>query len=168
MQHRYVGDVGDFGKFGLLRALCGESDASPLKLGVVWYLVPDESHNEDGKHTRYLDRLPRFRNCDPELYDGLRQLLLDDRGGIISGRRHLATVEGSGLLPAGTLFFNEPLRYNAGIHFRDRTAMRSEWLARALRATVNADVVFRRPRQRHRMPIREPDCRRWAKVYILG
>jgi hypothetical protein len=142
MQDRYVGDVGDFGKFGLLRALCGESDTSRLKLGVVWYLVPNESHNEDGKHTRYLERSPQFRNCDPELYDNLRQMLLDDRGGVISNRRHLATVEGSGLLPPGTLFFNEPLRYQAGILSKDRMAMRSEWLARALRATANADVVF--------------------------
>src|SRR5271163_4324699 len=31
MQDRYVGDVGDFGKFGLLRALCGESNAPSLK-----------------------------------------------------------------------------------------------------------------------------------------
>src|ERR1700684_4163658 len=40
MQDRYVGDVGDFGKFGLLRALCGESHPLPLKLGVVWYRFP--------------------------------------------------------------------------------------------------------------------------------
>lgn len=39
MQDRYVGDIGDFGKYGLLRALC----AHDLSLGVVWYLVPDES-----------------------------------------------------------------------------------------------------------------------------
>ena len=97
---------------------------------------------EDGKHTRYLKNSTRFRNCDPELYDGLRQLLIDDRGDVISKRRHLATVEGSGLLPSGTLFFSEPLRYQAGILSRDKMAMRSEWLARALRATANADVVF--------------------------
>lgn len=31
MQNRYVGDLGDFGKFGVLRSLgCG------LRLGVVW------------------------------------------------------------------------------------------------------------------------------------
>ena len=38
MQDRYVGDIGDFGKYGLLRALCGRD----LYLGVVWYLIPDE------------------------------------------------------------------------------------------------------------------------------
>src|SRR5829696_4979011 len=49
MQDRYVGDVGDFGKYGLLRTL-----GAGLSLGVVWYLVPNESHNADGKHTSYL------------------------------------------------------------------------------------------------------------------
>ncbi len=39
MQDRYFGDVGDFGKFGLLRVLVGQNDASPLRLGVVCRLV---------------------------------------------------------------------------------------------------------------------------------
>ncbi len=41
MQNQYVGDVGDFGKVGLLRALTGVYPAAtpPLKLGVVWYLT---------------------------------------------------------------------------------------------------------------------------------
>ena len=40
MQNRYVADVGDFGKFELLRALVGvvDSDDGPrLSVGVVWY-----------------------------------------------------------------------------------------------------------------------------------
>jgi hypothetical protein len=38
VQDRYVGDIGDFGKYGLLIALCGHD----LSLGVVWHLVPNE------------------------------------------------------------------------------------------------------------------------------
>jgi hypothetical protein len=63
MQDRYVGDVGDFGKYGLLRSL-----AADLSLGVVWYLGPEESHNADGKHIGYLNstqkNLIKFRDCD--------------------------------------------------------------------------------------------------------
>jgi hypothetical protein len=47
MQNCYACDVGDFGKYGLLKYLCtsGEGDEkSVLNLGVVWYLVPDENH----------------------------------------------------------------------------------------------------------------------------
>ena len=42
MQNRYVGDIGDFGKYGLLRAHFGRKYQIPLRLGVVWYLFPDE------------------------------------------------------------------------------------------------------------------------------
>ena len=84
MQDRYVGDVGDFGKYGLLRYLTGQREAPstsdmPMRLGVVWYLYPDESHNADGKYTGYLDDTlsnhARFRACDPDLYDTMRRLV---------------------------------------------------------------------------------------------
>ena len=77
MQDRYFGDIGDFAKYGLLRAVtAGEP---PLRLAVLWYLVPDESHNKDGRHIDYLEPTPenlaRFRACDPELYDRLGDLV---------------------------------------------------------------------------------------------
>lgn len=43
MQDRYTGDIGDFGKLGLLRVLQEQN----LLIGVNWYLTPDETHNED-------------------------------------------------------------------------------------------------------------------------
>jgi hypothetical protein len=141
MQNRYTGDVGDFGKFGLLRALCGTRDGPALRLGVLWYLVPDESHNKDGKHIRYLDASPQFRDCDPELYDGFRELFLDGYGKMIARQRRVSVVEGSGVLPPGTVFFNELLHYRAG-SFEDRLAARDAWVARAVGATAMADVVF--------------------------
>jgi hypothetical protein len=142
MQDRYTGDIGDFGKFGLLRVLCGQNDAPQLRLGIVWYLVPDESHNEDGKHTEYLNGSPQFRNCDPELYDCLRELLVDGCGGVISGQRRVATVERSRVFRSGTAFFGDRLQYQNGTRSKDRLLIRTKWLARALRATAQADLVF--------------------------
>jgi hypothetical protein len=141
MQDRYIGDVGDFGKFGLLRALCGH-DSPQLKLGIVWWLVPDEAHNEDGKHTKYLNGSRQFRDCDPELYDELRELLVDDRGKVVSERRRVATVEGSRVFRSGTTFFSEPLQYPNGTFSEDRLLIRTEWLARALLATAQAEAIF--------------------------
>jgi hypothetical protein len=34
MQNRYVGDIGDFGKFGLLRFI----EDTGLRIGINWYL----------------------------------------------------------------------------------------------------------------------------------
>ena len=68
MQDRYAGDAGDFSKLGLLRAL------APRRAGIVWYRVPNEAHNGDGKHVRYLEHPERFRAFDPELFDALRDV----------------------------------------------------------------------------------------------
>lgn len=70
MQDRYAGDVGDFGKLGMLRYM----EASGLKVGINWYLVGDESHNNDGKHIGYLDN-ERYRRCDDELLASLTAML---------------------------------------------------------------------------------------------
>ncbi len=134
MQNRYFGDVGDFGKYGLLRRISGVSagDSSDLlSLGVVWYLVGDESHNEDGKHTTYLDKPEEYRDCDPELFDGLKSLLDEP------GPRAVSKIERPGLelLPRNTKYVSEPLAREA----------RSEWLDRAIEKVRDCDVVFLDP-----------------------
>ena len=48
MQNRYAGDIGDFSKFILLKKVFGDK-----KIGLNWYLYPDESHTNDGVHTNY-------------------------------------------------------------------------------------------------------------------
>lgn len=63
MQNRYVGDIGDFGKYGLLKALAGHG----LRLGVHWCLNTDDEDSSDGNLTDYLD----LRACDPALYGGV-------------------------------------------------------------------------------------------------
>ena len=65
MQDRYGGDLSDFLKLGLSRWLVAPSfEVPPNRLGVVWYLTPDESHNADGKHVAYLDpESESFTNC---------------------------------------------------------------------------------------------------------
>ena len=67
MQDCYVGDVGDFVKYGLLRAL---SDGK--RLGVAWYLRtdPDTTKADDGSHTTYLQQPEKWRHLDPVVFDG--------------------------------------------------------------------------------------------------
>lgn len=145
MQHRYFGDVGDFGKYGLLRTLCGVHEEPRLKLGIVWYLFPDESHNEDGKHVGYLRKVdPSFRDCDELLYDKLRTLLFDGHA-LIAGNRHLGSAESSSILPEETNFYSEPLSYEQGLSIPARSALRNAWLHGALSATESADLIFMDP-----------------------
>jgi hypothetical protein len=103
VQDRYVGDIGDFGKYGLLIALCGHD----LSLGVVWHLVPNEGGN--GAHVGYLDPTPanlrRFRNCDPALYDALGEV-------VHNGTRSVRSVLERAILPPGTVLCEEPLSFD--------------------------------------------------------
>lgn len=145
MQNRYVGDVGDFGKLGLLRILCGQDAAPLLRLGVVWYLYPDEARNADGKHLGYLRKNIHFSECDESLYQGLRALFLDETGNIVLANRLITTLETSDFLPARTVFYNKPLAYSNGELIETRKARRKTWLEGALRATEGSDIVFLDP-----------------------
>ena len=143
LQNRYVGDIGDFGKYGLLRSLCGVSETvnshhSP-RIGVVWYLYPDESHNSDGKYTGYLarnsDNQARFRDCDPALYDALHWL-------VSKNDRHIVAVRESGILRGDTAYFERPLSYPHGQPRVERQETREHWLQGALSVTDDADLIF--------------------------
>jgi hypothetical protein len=70
VQDRYAGDIGDFGKFALLKGL---QKAIGGTLGVVWYRVVDEQHNNDGKYVGYLDQ-NKFKSLDDALLGGLTKV----------------------------------------------------------------------------------------------
>jgi hypothetical protein len=134
VQHRYVGDVGDFVTYGLLRVL---SAAGVGRLGVIWYLVADETHNADGRHVTYLDAANRIgrqlRECDPGLHAALRTL-------VEAGQRDVASVARSRVLPHGTRYYAAPLR-----RVHTDPSQRDAWFRRALRATAACDTVFLDP-----------------------
>ena len=142
MQDRYTGDVGDFGKYGLLRYLTGQMETPPsgqaIRLGVVWYLYPDES-NGDGRFTGYLESSPanhaRYRVCDPELYDTMRRL-------VESNNRNIAAVQKSHILPASALYYEPSLSFPPRMSRSDRQATRERWFDGALQATADADTIF--------------------------
>ncbi|MGA3002634.1 MAG: hypothetical protein ABSE20_12955 [Acetobacteraceae bacterium] len=70
MQNHYVGDIGDYLKLGILRAL------SPgYRLGVAWWLYPDEVHDGNGKHVGYIQRPEQWRHFDPALFNALRHIV---------------------------------------------------------------------------------------------
>ncbi|MDP3000496.1 MAG: hypothetical protein Q8N47_23635 [Bryobacterales bacterium] len=124
MQNRYAGDVGDFGKYGLLRKLCGELPLSSL--GVVWYLMSDEL-GPDGRHIGYLEsaNAHEFQDCDPKLYRALQKVKVC---------REVAAIERSGVL-GDAAFFSKPVD----------TGNREAWLREALNAVAGRDLVFLDP-----------------------
>ena len=168
MQDRYVGDVGDFGKYGLLRVLSGLMGDPRFKLGVVWYLFPNEDHNSDGKHLGYLLKPRDYRDCDEQLYDKLRNLLVDDLGQIMKANRLLSIAEKSGLLPDDTIFYSDPLSYSRVPLNSARLSLRKEWITRALTQTVSADFVFLDPDNGIECKSVPRTAKKGAKVCLLG
>lgn len=57
MQDRYSGDVGDFGKFHLLSFLLNNQK---YNLSQIWYMYPDETHNNDGLYINYFEKVKKF------------------------------------------------------------------------------------------------------------
>lgn len=128
MQNRYACDVGDFGKLGMLRLV----EQSGLRVGVNWYLVKDESHNNDGKHIGYM-KDKKFLECDDELLRALEQI-------VGQGDRSVYALEKANLLKTNKFFSDELCKTSVsdgkGRHL---------WHLLALDIVKDCDVVFLDP-----------------------
>lgn len=142
MQDRYCADVGDFGKYGYLRFLIRSENKALLPLGFVWYRVPDEIHNMDGKYTSYLCDTSvnrrKFQVCDPQLWHSLQQI-------VKSKCRKVASIREAGLFPSSTIFFEDFLYWSHTDNSKQRRHRRSEWLEKALIATASCNLVLLDP-----------------------
>ena len=126
MQDRYTGDLGDFSKLGILRTL----QAAGLSIGVNWYLTPDENHNGDGRHVKYLDR-EEFRACDETLWLELKNIVGCDH-------RNACYLEKESILQA--CFYSERLDFT-GKTKAERKLIRKAWHNKALAALIGKDII---------------------------
>jgi hypothetical protein len=127
VQNRYVGDIGDYVKFAILRAL------SPgYRLGIAWWLYPDETHNRDGRHVDYLDKPEQWRQFDPALFDTLCRV-------VRSATREVQALEQANILP-GTVFANELIPVHVPANRRGEA--RREWFLSVQQALKETDLVF--------------------------
>ena len=141
MQDRYVGDLGDYGKYALLRHLAGFSGRPQLFLGIIWYLFPDEYHNNDGKHVSYL-KTGSHRKLDHQLHGKLLEL-------VQSGKRSVADVMQSGVFAPPTVFVYDTVEpgnwQGKPITKSRRIEYRGNWHREALARTEDCDIVFMDP-----------------------
>lgn len=128
MQNRYAGDVGDFGKIGMLRCI----EQSGLTVGVNWYLVEDESHNLDGKHVGYLSD-KKFLGLDEELCKALGTL-------ISTHNRSVQHIEELNLLQSNK-YYHEVLKPVPGSFKENRLI----WHQNGLDSLCDCDLVFLDP-----------------------
>jgi hypothetical protein len=123
VKDQYFGDVNDYRKYGLLRAILASTG---VRLGVCWMLTAPDSR-KDGRHLGYLDKPKKFRAFDDELFDWLRRTIHQ-----FSDRR-TARIEVTDLLPRA-VYFSEVLV--------DGNQHRKTWLANCRRQLDGCDLVF--------------------------
>jgi hypothetical protein len=97
MKDQYVGDINDFEKYAVLRAL---QNACGLPLVVCWMLTESDESGE-GARTDYLWQPERYRDLDPLVFDRLAKITH-------GGERKVQAVEEAGILE-GASFYRHPL-----------------------------------------------------------
>ena len=129
MQDRYSGDIGDYGKFGLLRALTKQG----LRIGINWYKVdpPDYERNaegaykqNDGKYRHYEE----YSSCDPDLAAALMGIPCDERS--------IATLQGKDLIKDAA-YYDEPVPVD--------NEKRQEWFDASVKSLDSSDIIFMDP-----------------------
>lgn len=130
MQNRYAGDIGDYVKLSILRRL-----GAKRRLGVLWWLYPDENHNADGKHTTYLQKPEAWRSRDPELFDALKAI-------VTAEQRNIAALEAANVLP-GAAFHSDVIPVVAST--AERRTNRAAWFSDGLSRVKDCDLVFLDP-----------------------
>lgn len=123
MKHQYVGDINDYRKYALLRALAA---GGLNRIGICWMLTPSVE-NSDGNKLGYLQQPEKHRRHDPELFD-----LLAGAADTPDWRR-LDTIEQSGAI-AGAIYYNAELTDNA--------TQRRGFMEGCTAALVDTELVF--------------------------
>ncbi len=123
VKDQYVGDINDYRKYALLRAL---STGGANRVGVCWMMTPSDGGVDGGK-LAYLQQPARHRHVDPELFDILAHAASAPE------RRRLATIEGSGAIP-GARYHNDLLP--------DEVAGRHAFMGRCAYEFGDVDLVF--------------------------
>lgn len=144
MKDQYFGDVNDYRKYGLLRALQSHGSHELL---VAWMLTPDDG-GRNGAIRGYLEKPKKWRDFDPELYDGLRGLLRRRR------KPRVSLIESTDLLPR-TSYFSAKVP--------DGREEREAWRGKLLESASGKDLVFLDPDNGLEIPSKSIGCQDSSK-----
>lgn len=121
MKEQYVGDINDYRKYALLRALAGGG----TQIGVCWMLTPPDGR-PDGNKVAYLNQ-PAYERFDPPLFALLKQVKDAPDG------RRLVLIEESGIIP-GAVYVNAIVP--------DKLPERQAWFTAALTTLQGCELIF--------------------------
>lgn len=123
MKNKYFGDINDYKKYGLLRALTGRGEIATT---VCWVLTEDDDRS-DGRRIRYLEQPEKWRCHDPAVFDHLQVQVIQRR------IRKVDAIEDSDVLP--NCRFYSPL-------IRDNVKARQRYFRELLKFAKGSQLVF--------------------------
>lgn len=129
MKNQYVADIGDYGKYSLLRLFID----SGVSVGINWYLTNDDG-SSDGKFTKYLDN-DYLRGYDPALFDTLRSIARNSDKSVLD-------VQNSDILP-NAKYYTDLLEPEGSPS--ERKQQRKEWFDKSIEALSGAELLFMDP-----------------------
>lgn len=132
MKNQYVGDVGDYGKYGLFRFISKRG----IRIGVNWYLTKNDEHVVDGNIRDYL-KVDEESVYDREVYALLKTIPenIPDR--------NIGYIENSDILP-NAIYYNEELNFE-GASPKERENIRTRWHNEGMKALKDAELIFADP-----------------------
>lgn len=129
MKNQYVGDIGDYGKYALLRIFA----ESGVSVGINWYLTEKDGSN-DGKFTEYLKNNKMSRYA-PEIFDVLKEIADKDS-------KSVSDIKDGNIIP-GAVFYSEMMNFSGSP--KERGAQRSHWFEKSVEALKEAELIFMDP-----------------------
>ena len=127
MKNQYVGDIGDYGKFGLLRFLTNHG----IKIGINWYLTENDG-SSDGRYTGYLNRSEEAI-YDSELFKSLQKIAF-------RSDKTVRMIEDANIIP-GAEFYGQILTSRT-LEADERELNRRLWFNNAALVFENAELIF--------------------------
>ena len=138
MKNQYFGDIGDYGKYGLLKFL-GEHD---VKIAVNWYLTKnDKNKSGDGGYIDYFkeNNEQKYLKYDQDLFGTLKEMFLSE-----PEVRDVKQFELKKAIP-GAIYYHEELNLCDLKTVAERKAHRDEWHRKALITCEESDLVILDP-----------------------
>ncbi|MCR5098250.1 MAG: hypothetical protein K6B14_04805 [Lachnospiraceae bacterium] len=132
MKNQYFGNIGDYGKYALLRFMSEQG----VSVAVNWYLTADDG-DDDKKQTSYLEDV-KYWKYDPDLYRHLRESV------IVKNERSISVIGENDLIPDAKIFddqLEDPRDYSKS----ERSEVRKKWHMKGLDKLAGTDMVFLDP-----------------------
>ena len=133
MKTQYVGDIGDYGKYSLLRYIALHG----IRIGVNWYLT-DNDGSTDGKFTKYVEK-DSEKVYDPVVFEELKNIVEQNE----QSQRTVRMIQDANLIPEA-LYFDKKVNSDKVIPM-ERAWDRRVWFEHSTSVLKDTDLIFADP-----------------------